>query len=107
MAYEVDYEIAPERGEVVLFDGHPFTVMGYEAYVRRDGTASSLIVWTTQCADCGTRVEVKTGFRTKGIRKRCDAHKARGVPATEGARLRLKNNNGRPKNNPPTPHKTA
>lgn len=93
VAYEIDYEIAPERGDVVRFDGHPFTVMGYEAYVRRDGTSSSLIVWTSHCADCGTPILVKTGFRSKTITKRCEAHKKRGSPATEGAKARLAANN--------------
>jgi hypothetical protein len=89
MRYEIDYDIAPERGEVVLFDGRPFVVLGYEAYVRRDGTSSSLIIWKTTCADCGVEVVVKSGFRSKTITKRCEEHRKRGAPATPGAMARM------------------
>ena len=95
--YEIDYDIAPERGSVVEFDGHPFEVMGYEAYVRRDGTSSSLIVWNTHCVDCGKPIELKTAFRSKTITKRCDEHKRRGIPATRAAMERMLTRRGRQK----------
>ena len=88
--YEVDFDIAPERGEVVVFDGRPFTAMGYEAYVRKDGRSSSLIIWETDCSVCGKRFEVKTGFQSKTISKRCEEHRRMGSPATDGAKARMR-----------------
>lgn len=96
-SYEIDYDLAPERGEVVKFDGHQFKVVGYEAYVRRDGTSSSLIIWNSSCVDCGEPIEVKTAFRSRTITKRCKDHKRRGVPATKAAMERLMTRRGRQK----------
>lgn len=93
--YEIDFDIAPERGSIIAFDGHPFEVMGYEAYARRDGSGSSLIIWNTTCVDCGVPMEVKTSFKSKTITKRCEAHKKRGVPATKAAAERLIANRAR------------
>lgn len=88
-SYQVDFDDMPERGSVIEFDGLPFEVVGYEAYVRRDGTSSSLIIWNMHCADCGEPVEVKTGMKAKGITKRCAAHRKKGKPATQAAMDRM------------------
>lgn len=87
--YEIDFDIAPERGEVIAFDGHPFEVMRHEAYTRRDGSGSSLIIWNTTCVDCGRSVEVKTGMKRKSITKRCEEHRKKGQPATKAAQERM------------------
>ena len=87
--YQVDFDDMPTLGSVIEFDGLPFHVVGHQDHVRRDGTASALIIWNMNCVDCGERVEIKTGMKAKGITKRCAAHRKKGKPATEAAMARM------------------
>ena len=91
MKYEIDFEDAPERESTILRDGRRFTLLGYEAYVRKDGQSSTLLLWESECANCGERFETKTGMRSKTITKRCEAHRKMGDPATAQAAKRMKN----------------
>lgn len=87
-SYEVDFVSAPKVGTKVRFDGVPFELMRVEAHTRKDGAQTSLLVWAATCVHCGDRFEAATGLRSKTITKRCERHRARGVPATKAAAKR-------------------
>lgn len=87
--YQVDFDEEPAIGSLIPFDGVTFSVVGYEDYVRRDGTPSMLIVWNSRCVDCGDEIEIRTGMKSRGITKRCEKHRKKGKPATQAAMERL------------------
>lgn len=60
-------------------DGRVFRWQGVEAYTRKDGHKTMLLLWRGACAVCGEPFTVKTPQRLEGSkafgRKHCDAHK--------------------------------
>jgi hypothetical protein len=53
-------------------------------YTRKDGSTSTLQVWSSDCAECGARFEFKTTTRRRSLqypRRRCDRHRRPGVAA--------------------------
>jgi hypothetical protein len=90
--YEIDFGEPPVAGSAYVFDGVTMTVAATEDFTRRsDGKASTLIVWDGSCTVCQAAFTVKTGLRMKTITKRCASHRARGVPATAQAAMRMRN----------------
>jgi hypothetical protein len=47
---------------------------------RRDGIMVTLLVWETECPDCGAAFEEKTTVRKSAPRRRCKACKRPGKP---------------------------
>lgn len=88
-AYEIDFVEPPHPGLKLKIDGVGFELRGVEPYTRSSGTASTLLVWRGECAHCGEMFEAKTGLQSKTITKRCERHRARGVPATKAAASRM------------------
>lgn len=63
-------------------DGRVFTLVREEPYVRKDGAAAALKVWSAPCAQCGTLFTVKTPAAITSAAQsksfgaiHCDAHK--------------------------------
>lgn len=59
----IDFEFPPEVGTVVMFHGQRYELVGTKPYVRKDGTASTLIVWSTHCARCADPMECTTPIK--------------------------------------------
>ncbi|MFA9204988.1 MAG: hypothetical protein ACEQSH_00885 [Bacteroidia bacterium] len=86
--YAVAFTIAPEIGTTIDLDGMPYTLVKRAAHVRTDGTPTTLLTWRFACATCGASSTVRTGLKCKAVNRRCENHKAVGVPATRAARKR-------------------
>lgn len=83
----VSFDAAPEVGTILTADDQRFRVVAAEPYTRLDGTASTLLTWSSACPTCGTEFEVRSGLRSKSLTRRCEEHRAAGPI---GKRKRIK-----------------
>ncbi len=75
-----EFNSAPLEPQRRTYRGQGYDLVGQVPYVRRDGQLTSLLVWSSCCADCGAPFEFKTpasGGRFQPNR-RCSAHKRPG-----------------------------
>jgi len=55
--------------------GQPYELVGIEPRQRRDGRNTLILIWRSQCLDCGTAFETTTPQRTlKYPTRRCPTH---------------------------------
>ena len=75
-----EFNSAPLEPQRRTYRGQGYDLVGQVPYVRRDGRLTSLLVWSSCCADCGAPFEFKTpasGGRFQPNR-RCSAHERPG-----------------------------
>lgn len=86
--HTIDFAEPPPVGTELWRFSSRYVCVGVEPYTRRDGAVSALLVWAGHCADCGAPITCRTGLRSHGINRRCDAHKAPRRPACGEAAAR-------------------
>lgn len=63
----------------VVFDGQSFRPIGVKPYSRADGEESVIVIWESQCAECGVAFQFNEGRKLNiGRKRRCDGCKAPG-----------------------------
>ena len=72
--------------EEKLFNGQVYRCVGTEPHTRADGSTSSLSIWESGCADCGSKFLFKSPTAASQFRpnRRCEKHRRRGVSAGTG-----------------------
>lgn len=78
----IDFSSDPVIGTIVMLDDQAFTLVGTEAYTRKDGKETSLLVWQAQCAECGEEFLGKSPLVTSGLTRRCITHSKAGIPVS-------------------------
>lgn len=65
----------PPVGTIMKLDAQPYVLVAVEPYRRKDGQQSKLLTWASDCPDCQSRFEVKTGLKGKDLTRRCPEHR--------------------------------
>lgn len=65
-------------GEIAVFRGQRYEVIGVRDHVRGDGSSVPVVDFKTSCPDCGSAFEVFTKLDFRDPRRRCDACKSPG-----------------------------
>lgn len=76
----------PPAGSVVDLGGQTFTFLRTEPYRRIDGRETSLLVWTSHCAECGKQFWTRTSANSLGPSRRCRTHRRGGKPVASRSR---------------------
>ncbi|WP_286864859.1 hypothetical protein [Sphingobium sp.] len=84
---KIDFRSPPSIGTVVVLDGQKYEMITSAPHQRKDGTATSLLTWATNCPDCGQPFQVTTGLVTKGLNRRCADHRQALKPVSGKRRL--------------------
>jgi hypothetical protein len=67
-------------GEIREHKGQRYVCTSVSPYTRRDGTQTTVLVWESQCAECGETFTFKTPNRERfEPNRRCHAHKKPGI----------------------------
>lgn len=74
----IDFDVIPEIGTVVMFHGQRYEMVVARSYTRRDGSETTLIIWSTHCARCGDPMEVSTTLKS-AVNRRCPECAQKGV----------------------------
>ena len=77
-------------GDRVFSRGQQYRMMGTRPHVCRDGTKTKLLVFSTNCAECGVEFDftVTAASASKGwFSRRCQEHKRPGVRAIRSKRV--------------------
>lgn len=68
-------------GEVKMHQGQRYVCSGFRPHTKRDGSATTLAVWQSHCAECGELFEFTAPTRTLRPfmpNRRCADHKRPG-----------------------------
>lgn len=71
---EIRFAEIPAVGLSLSIGGQRFDLVEHEDYTRRDGTATVLLVWRSECATCGTGFTTKSPALALPEGRRCAAH---------------------------------
>lgn len=77
-----EVESPPERGTIVVFSRRDemtgeaaelqrFTLLRIDPHTTKDGEASGIMSWQSNCMDCGTSYQFTTGLATDSFYRRC------------------------------------
>ena len=77
-----EVESLPERGSIVVFSRRDemtgeaaelqrFTLMRIDPHTTKDGEASGIMSWQSNCMDCGASYQFTTGLATDSFYRRC------------------------------------
>lgn len=80
----VDYKTTPAIGTRIWLDDQQYALQATEPYRRKDGTASRLLIWRSDCPRCGQSFTVKTGLVTKSLNRRCEPCRLRAKSPVSG-----------------------
>jgi hypothetical protein len=80
----VDYKTAPLVGATIQLDQQTYRLEATQPYRRKDGTASRLLIWRSECPRCGQSFTVKTGLVTKSLNRRCEPCRLRAKSPVSG-----------------------
>lgn len=81
IAKSFDFDAVPFIGQRVVHRGQLHELVRVEPHLKRDGEATSLLVWSSLCAQCGEPFEWRSPVRTEWPTKRCEAHRKPGRQA--------------------------
>lgn len=73
--YWFQFEEPPRMGEIYEIKEHPYTLLLCTPYTCRDGRKSFVLIWQTECVDCGDHIFVTTGMSSRFMTKRCLRHR--------------------------------
>lgn len=68
---QVNLATAPSIGASLWLDDQRYEIILVEPHLRRDGSASSILTWQSDCPRCGNPFTVTTGLVAKSINRRC------------------------------------
>ena len=76
-------------GEARDYKDQKYLCVSVEPYTRRDGTQTALLLWESQCAECGEPFSFKAPNRDKfEPNRRCQAHRKPGFVARAAAQTK-------------------
>lgn len=67
----VNFVRPPEVGSVVVSGGQRYELISDEPHTRRDGSATTLLRWKSECAKCRTEFEFRTPLKQDWLNRRC------------------------------------
>lgn len=76
----VNFRVAPMAGKAIRYRGQRYELIGSEPHRRCDGTLSVILIWRSQCPECGASFTTTSGLVTKHLTRRCPRHRWPGVP---------------------------
>ncbi len=59
-------------------NGQRYRLTAVEPHTKRDGSVTELLVWQTECAQCGCAMVTRSPSNRAPDTRRCDLHKAPG-----------------------------
>lgn len=68
----------PPLGTVLSLGDQDYVLIGVDPHLRLDGSTTSLCVWQSHCAQCGTPYVCRSPLRIHSLNRRCDIHKRPG-----------------------------
>lgn len=71
---KIGFAEIPPIGLAVAINGQRFDLMAVEDYTRLDGTPTNLLVWNSDCAECGAPFITKSGSKSLPGVRRCKPH---------------------------------
>jgi hypothetical protein len=74
-----DFRNTDPAGAMIDYKGQRYVAARVEPHRRQDGNSTSLIVWSTHCAACGSAMEFKTSLKFSSPNRRCVEHRKPGV----------------------------
>jgi hypothetical protein len=76
---KIQVEVFGSPGTIVRLDGQSYCLDRIEPYVTQAGVEINLVIWQSQCADCGCEFEASTRPGSISFTRRCQEHAKRGV----------------------------
>ena len=70
----------PEIGVVVSLDDQVYELVGSRGHTRVDGSATTILEWSTNCAACGTTFIATSGIKPNALNRRCTNCRRQGKP---------------------------
>lgn len=74
----VTFPTPPAIGFAISIDGQRFDLVALEPHQRRDGAATTLLVWRSECPTCGAGFAGKSPSNSTPQTRRCEQHRAPG-----------------------------
>lgn len=69
------------------YDGQVYRLIAREPYTRKDGWQTTLLVWSSPCAQCGSLFQLRSPIRGRfQPNRRCQKHKRPGVRVSSRSR---------------------
>ena len=81
----IDFDAVPFVGTVVMLKGQRYELVRLEPYIRKDGTLSTLLIWSSRCPVCDDPFEVKSALKGEPNR-RCPEHRSPGTKVSAVSR---------------------
>ena len=75
----VSFETPPAAGLKLIIDGQSYELTGHQPYTTKAGEETILLVWSTDCPDCGATFETTSAKTSLPANRRCDEHKRPGI----------------------------
>lgn len=72
------FSAPPAAGTAISYHEQIYNFVGAQPHTRRDGEATTLLVWRSPCARCGDQFEITTPLISSSPNRRCQACKAPG-----------------------------
>ncbi len=69
-------------GTVLKIDAQAFELAEIEPYTRKDGQASAILHWRSNCPTCGVEFTHSTGRTSAQFNRRCEEHRKAAKPVT-------------------------
>lgn len=76
----INFDSRPEISTFLVLRGQRYQLLDVLPRKRRDGSRTEILLWRSQCAECGQLFECTTSFKQGQINRRCKAHSKRGIP---------------------------
>jgi len=83
ISHRIDFSAPPGVGHVLMREGQRYELVNQKPHIRKDGQPTTLLVWRSHCADCGSAFEIMTGLiSNRGINRRWPKHHRPGRAVT-------------------------
>jgi len=86
----INFRIIPPTGTTLMLDEQRYVMIGSTQHERSDGTTVPMIIWRSQCPNCGQPFECKTTLKARWPTRRCKRHRQPGRAVTAAGRERQK-----------------
>lgn len=82
----INFKSIPQIGTRIMLDDQAYQLAASEPYRRKDGSASHLLVWHTECPKCSQGFMLKTGLVSVALNRRCEVCRKRTRSPVSGKR---------------------
>lgn len=74
-AIPISYAKPPKQGAIIGHTERPHTLVQIRPITNKNGKASAVLTWMSNCEICDVPFIFTSGLKTSGLSKRCDEHR--------------------------------